>query len=101
MLPSWVSDVIAAGSEDATELEVAYNELASSPLVKYVKPLGGRRGIYAALWCTSLHDRHFSEQSQFSQTRDSYAKCCLDLLDLINRKHGSHLEAAEAAKAAE
>ena len=53
MLPSWVSDVIAAGSEDATKLEMAYNELASSPLVKYVKPLGGRKGIYATLWCTS------------------------------------------------
>ena len=70
MLPAWVADVIAAGTEDGPALEQAVLELQNSPLVKKVEKLADGSGIYATLWCIAEHRRRPSEQRQFSAARE-------------------------------
>ena len=100
MLPSWVAEVIAAGTEDGPALEQAVLELQNSPLVKKVEKIADGSGIYATLWCLAEHKRRGSEQRQFSSTRKTFAACARRLLQLVNERHGAHLAAAEAARAA-
>ena len=72
--------------------------LRASPLVKEVGLIdtGGRQGVYARLWCArECHPHRYSEQLKTTKARTSLAECAEELLDLINQKHGDHLEAAE------
>ena len=93
-------------AEEDVELVAALDALRESPLVRDVKPLykGSRskgivNGYYATLWCSGQHPDRKSEQRQTTSTRDLLG-CVTDLLEFINKNHGGHLEAAEAARAA-
>jgi hypothetical protein len=76
----------------------AFAALRASPLVKEVGLIdaGGRQGVYARLWCArECHPQRYSEQLKTTKARTSLAECAEELLDLVNQKHGDHLEAAE------
>ena len=77
--------------------EEALAALRASPLVKEVGLITrGRPGVYARLWCArECHPKRDSEQLNMTKTRTTLAECAEELLDLINQKHGDHLEAAE------
>ena len=65
MLPEWIADFIAEGTEDAAELEKAALALMACPLVKSIEPLSD--GLYATL-CSS-----------YTRRRSSYTRrprCC-------------------------
>jgi len=71
--------------------------LRASPLVKEVGfNTGAKQGVYARLWCArECHPQRYSEQLNITKTRKTLAECAEELLDLVNQKHGDHLEAAE------
>ena len=88
--------------EPDRELEAALHQLRASPLVKDIGfNSGTKQGVYARLWCArGVHPRRDSEQVNLSRERTSLAQCASDLLKLIDERHGDHLAAAEANKAA-
>ena len=71
--------------------------LRASPLVKEVGfNTGAKQGVYARLWCArECHPQRYSEQLNITKARTTLAECAEALLDLVNEKHGTHLEAAE------
>ena len=71
--------------------------LRASPLVRDVGfNTGAKQGVYARLWCArECHPKRYSEQLNMTNTRTTLAECAEELLNLINQKHGDHLEAAE------
>ena len=83
-------------------LEAAMTALRSSPLVKSVGfNDSAKKGVYARLWCARReHPKRDSEQLNITRERKSLTACAVELLELINKKHGAHLAAAEAERAA-
>ena len=75
--------------------------LRASPLVKQIGiNSGSRQGVYARLWCArECHPERDSEQLNISKKRLTISECAEDLLELVNSKHGNHLEAAERERA--
>ena len=71
--------------------------LRASPLVKQIGiNSGSKQGVYARLWCArECHPARDSEQLNILKKRTTLDKCAEDLLELINAKHGNHLEAPE------
>ena len=76
---------------------VALAALRASPLVKEVGlNTGARQGVYATLRCArECHPKRWSEQMNMTKARTTLAECAEELLDLVNQRHGDHLEAAE------
>lgn len=76
---------------------VALAALRASPLVKEVGlNTGARQGVYATLRCArECHPKRWSEQLNMTKARTTLAECAEELLDLVNQRHGDHLEAAE------
>ena len=90
-----------ADASDASEEEAARAILSVSPLIKDVGFIkGARKGVYARLWCKACHPGRDSEQMNVTLTRTTLSACATELLRLINEKHGTHLAAAEEARAA-
>ena len=90
------ADFLAHGELPSREA-VALAALRASPLVKEVGlNTGARQGVYATLRCArECHPKRWSEQLNMTKARTTLAECAEELLDLVNQRHGDHLEAAE------
>ena len=85
------------------DLEVALAELRASPLVKEISFNSTPEQSRACMLGCGVHAestrQRYSEQLNITRERTSLAQCAIDLLKLINERHGGHLASAEAERA--